>query len=167
MIARTVTCAEGKVRMEIAPEVPDGMAQDLTQTGSWRIVSGTGAFEGLRGTRETRRSCTTPTRTRRRGRGTPGRPPANPAAKIRRKRPHLMCRVVAATHQLDLLASPAIQSKPNPSRCVDHVAHAATVGQLVMLRAGRSAPRAARPPSETDRSCRDPRGLADAGVRSV
>ena len=49
LIARTITCPEGKVRMEITPEMPDGMAQDLTQTGSWRIVSGTGEFEGLRG----------------------------------------------------------------------------------------------------------------------
>lgn len=49
LIARTMTCSEGKVRMEIAPEVPDGVAQDLTQTASWRIVSGTGAFEDLRG----------------------------------------------------------------------------------------------------------------------
>ena len=31
--------------MELGPEVP----QELTQTGSWTIVSGTGAFEGLRG----------------------------------------------------------------------------------------------------------------------
>lgn len=29
-----------------------GMPQDLTQTGSWTIVSGTGAFEGLRGSGE-------------------------------------------------------------------------------------------------------------------
>ena len=49
LIARTITCPEGKVRMDITPEMPDGMAEDLTQTGSWRIVSGTGEFEGLRG----------------------------------------------------------------------------------------------------------------------
>jgi hypothetical protein len=29
-----------------------GEPQDLTQTGSWTIVSGTGAFEGLRGSGE-------------------------------------------------------------------------------------------------------------------
>ena len=49
LIARTITCPEGRVRMDITPEVSQGMPQDLTQTGSWTIVSGTGAFEGLRG----------------------------------------------------------------------------------------------------------------------
>jgi hypothetical protein len=44
-IARTITCQEGSVRMDLTPEVPQG----LTQTGSWAIVSGTGAFEGLSG----------------------------------------------------------------------------------------------------------------------
>jgi hypothetical protein len=34
--------------MEFAPEV----AQGLTQTGSWAIVSGTGDFEGLSGSGE-------------------------------------------------------------------------------------------------------------------
>ena len=48
LIARTITCAEGKVRMDITPEV----AQGSTQTGSWKIVSGTGAFEELRGSGE-------------------------------------------------------------------------------------------------------------------
>ena len=38
--------------MDITPEVAQGMPQDLTQTGSWTIVSGTGAFEGLRGSGE-------------------------------------------------------------------------------------------------------------------
>jgi hypothetical protein len=52
LIARTITCPEGRVRMDIAPEVSQGMPQDLTQTGSWTIVSGTGAFEGLRGSGE-------------------------------------------------------------------------------------------------------------------
>jgi hypothetical protein len=33
-------------------EVVQGMPQDLTQAGSWTIVSGTGAFEGLRGSGE-------------------------------------------------------------------------------------------------------------------
>jgi len=45
LIARTITCPEGSVRMDLTPEE----AQGLTQTGSWTIVSGTGAFEGLRG----------------------------------------------------------------------------------------------------------------------
>jgi hypothetical protein len=49
LIARTITCPEGRVRMDITPEVSQGMPQDLTQTGSWTIVSGTGDFEGLRG----------------------------------------------------------------------------------------------------------------------
>ena len=48
LIARTITCPEGSVRMDLTPEVPDG----LNQTGSWEIVSGTGAFEGLRGSGE-------------------------------------------------------------------------------------------------------------------
>ena len=45
LIARTITCPDGKVRMELAPE----LSQSLTQPGSWTIVSGTGAFEGLEG----------------------------------------------------------------------------------------------------------------------
>ena len=49
LIARTITCPEGRVRMAITPQVSQEMRQDLTQTGSWQIVSGTGAFEGLRG----------------------------------------------------------------------------------------------------------------------
>ena len=52
LIARTITCPEGTVRMDLTPEVSHGMPQDLTQTGSWTIVSGTGAFEGLRGSGE-------------------------------------------------------------------------------------------------------------------
>ena len=52
LIARTITCPEGRVRMDITPEVSQGMPQDLTQTGAWTIVSGTGAFEGLRGSGE-------------------------------------------------------------------------------------------------------------------
>jgi hypothetical protein len=35
--------------VDITPEVAQGMPKDLTQTGSWTIVSGTGAFEGIRG----------------------------------------------------------------------------------------------------------------------
>ena len=53
LIARTITCPEGKVRMDITPEVSQEMQhEDLTQTGTWTIVSGTGAFEGLRGSGE-------------------------------------------------------------------------------------------------------------------
>jgi len=49
LIARTITCPEGGGRTDIAPEVAQGVPQDLTQTGSWTMVSGTGAFESLRG----------------------------------------------------------------------------------------------------------------------
>ena len=53
LIARTITCREGKVRMDITPEVSEEMqSEDLTQWGSWEIVSGTGDFEGLRGSGE-------------------------------------------------------------------------------------------------------------------
>ena len=53
LIARTITCPEGKLRMDISPEVSQGgMSQDLTQTGSWTIVSGTGALKGLHGSGE-------------------------------------------------------------------------------------------------------------------
>jgi hypothetical protein len=48
LIARTITCPDGKVRMNVTPDMPEG----LNQTGSWKIVSGTGAFEGLRGSGE-------------------------------------------------------------------------------------------------------------------
>jgi hypothetical protein len=45
-IARTITCPDGTVRVNLTPEVvPHGQ----TQTGSWTVVGGTGAFEGLRG----------------------------------------------------------------------------------------------------------------------
>jgi hypothetical protein len=48
LIARTITCPDGRVRMNLTPEVQPGQ----TQTGSWTIVGGTGAFEGLRGSGE-------------------------------------------------------------------------------------------------------------------
>jgi hypothetical protein len=48
LIARTITCPDGTVRMDLTPEVPQG----LSQTGSWTIVSGTGAFGGLSGSGE-------------------------------------------------------------------------------------------------------------------
>ena len=48
LVARTITCPEGSVRMTLAPEMPQG----LKQTGSWAIVSGTGDFEGLSGSGE-------------------------------------------------------------------------------------------------------------------
>jgi hypothetical protein len=46
LIARTITCPDGRVRMDLTPEV---VPQGQTQTGSWTIVGGTGAFDGLRG----------------------------------------------------------------------------------------------------------------------
>jgi hypothetical protein len=49
LIARTITCPDGRVRMDLTPEV---VPQGQTQTGSWTIVSGTGAFEGVRGSGE-------------------------------------------------------------------------------------------------------------------
>ena len=48
LVDRTVTCPDGTVRVGFTPEEPQGM----TQTGSWTIVDGTGAFEGLRGSGE-------------------------------------------------------------------------------------------------------------------
>jgi hypothetical protein len=45
LIARTITCPDGKVRIDLRPE----LTQSLTQTGSWTIVSGSGAYEGLSG----------------------------------------------------------------------------------------------------------------------
>jgi hypothetical protein len=48
LIARTITCPDGTVRVNLTPEV----AQGQTQTGSWTIVGGTGEFEGVRGSGE-------------------------------------------------------------------------------------------------------------------
>lgn len=48
LIDRTITCPDGTVRVGFTPEE----SQSLTQTGSWTIVSGTGAFDGLRGSGE-------------------------------------------------------------------------------------------------------------------
>jgi hypothetical protein len=45
LIDRTITCPDGSVRMGFTPDVVPG-------GGSWTIVSGTGAFEGLRGSGE-------------------------------------------------------------------------------------------------------------------
>ena len=46
LIDRTITCSDGTVRVGLTPQVPP---QGLTQTGSWTIVSGTGAFDRLHG----------------------------------------------------------------------------------------------------------------------
>jgi hypothetical protein len=48
LIARTITCPDGLVRMRLGPEVGDE-PQGQEQTGSWTIVGGTVAFEGLGG----------------------------------------------------------------------------------------------------------------------
>jgi hypothetical protein len=49
LIDRTITCPDGTVKVGFTPEiVPLGQ----TQTGSWTIISGTGAFENLRGSGE-------------------------------------------------------------------------------------------------------------------
>lgn len=47
LIARTVTCPNGTVRVDLRPDV-DGPPGE-TQTGSWTIVGGTGEFDGLGG----------------------------------------------------------------------------------------------------------------------
>jgi hypothetical protein len=53
LIERTITCANGTVRVGLTPEVgAPGEPQELTQTGSWTIVSGTDAFDGLFGSGE-------------------------------------------------------------------------------------------------------------------
>ena len=46
LIDRMITCSDGTVRIVFTP----GQVQGQTQTGSWTIVSGSGAFEGLHGT---------------------------------------------------------------------------------------------------------------------
>jgi hypothetical protein len=48
LLDRTITCPDGTVRVGFTP----GQTQGLTQAGSWTIISGTGAFEGLRGSGE-------------------------------------------------------------------------------------------------------------------
>jgi hypothetical protein len=48
LIDRKITCANGTVRIGFTPEV-GADRQGQTQRGSWTIVSGTGAFEGLGG----------------------------------------------------------------------------------------------------------------------
>ncbi len=53
LLDRTITCPDGTVRMGFTPEATEqGQAQGQTQMGSWTIVSGTGTFEGLRGSGE-------------------------------------------------------------------------------------------------------------------
>jgi hypothetical protein len=49
LIDRTITCPDGTLKVGFTPEiVPLGQ----TQTGSWTVISGTGAFEDLAGSGE-------------------------------------------------------------------------------------------------------------------
>jgi hypothetical protein len=48
LIVETITCQDGTVSLAFAPDV----AQGDTQTGSWIIVDGSGAFEGISGSGE-------------------------------------------------------------------------------------------------------------------
>jgi hypothetical protein len=48
LIDRKITCPDGTVRIGMTPEV-GAESQGQTQKGSWTIVSGTGAFDRLRG----------------------------------------------------------------------------------------------------------------------
>jgi hypothetical protein len=45
LVDRTFTCPDGSLRIGFTPGVPQGR----TQAGPWRVVSGTGAFDGLQG----------------------------------------------------------------------------------------------------------------------
>lgn len=45
-VDRTITCEDGTLRMGFDPLPP---AADGSQSGAWRIVSGTGAYEGWEG----------------------------------------------------------------------------------------------------------------------
>jgi hypothetical protein len=44
-VDRTIRCPDGNVRIGFSPSERPG----LTETGPWKVVSGTGAYEGLRG----------------------------------------------------------------------------------------------------------------------
>jgi hypothetical protein len=49
LIDRTITCPDGTLKLGFTPEI---VPLDQPQTGSWTIISGTGAFENLRGSGE-------------------------------------------------------------------------------------------------------------------
>jgi hypothetical protein len=49
LIDRTIACSDGSLKLGFTPEV---VPLDQPQTGSWTIISGTGAFENLRGSGE-------------------------------------------------------------------------------------------------------------------
>ena len=48
LIIETITCPDGTVKLRLEPDRSPG----LTQTGSWRVESGGGSYEGLRGSGE-------------------------------------------------------------------------------------------------------------------
>lgn len=50
-IFRTITCPDGTVTIGLTPDVgaAPGATQAQPQTGSWTIISGTEAFDGIRG----------------------------------------------------------------------------------------------------------------------
>ncbi|HJU46622.1 MAG TPA: hypothetical protein VJ689_00710 [Gaiellaceae bacterium] len=48
LIDRTISCPDGTVRVGVTPDV-GAETEGRTQKGSWTIVDGTGAFDGLRG----------------------------------------------------------------------------------------------------------------------
>jgi hypothetical protein len=48
LLARTITCPDGTVSIGFTP----GQTSGVPQTGTWTFVSGTGTFEGLRGSGE-------------------------------------------------------------------------------------------------------------------
>jgi hypothetical protein len=48
LLARTITCPDGTVKVGFTP----GQASGLKQAGTWTIASGTGAYEGLDGSGE-------------------------------------------------------------------------------------------------------------------
>jgi hypothetical protein len=45
LVDRTYSCSDGTLRMGFTPGHPQGQ----TQAGPWKVVSGTGAYEGLQG----------------------------------------------------------------------------------------------------------------------
>ncbi len=45
LVDRTLRCPDGSLRIGFTPGVPQGR----TQAGPWKVLSGTGGFEGLRG----------------------------------------------------------------------------------------------------------------------
>ena len=49
LIDRTITCPDGTLKIGFTPEI---VPLDQPQTGSWTIISGTGAFENLHGNGE-------------------------------------------------------------------------------------------------------------------